>query len=140
MILKPQLNPTDEQEILDYYLAHYDEVHVTTCDKCSQDLAIEVTGKVSGYLPNDYGYTVIPFGDQLLASRVRTDGSMGYQCRCGNDTRGNAIEEALSPTGAFLPHEVANIMQKYKDIGHKPNIKFKGNKEVHDTFTRERVK
>jgi hypothetical protein len=27
MILRPQLHPTDDQAVLDYYLAHYAEVH-----------------------------------------------------------------------------------------------------------------
>lgn len=140
MILRPQLAPTDPQAVLDYYKEHYDEVHILTCNECKADLAIEVRGNVSGYVRNDYGFTVLPVGEKLLASRVRTDNSMGYQCRCGNDTRGNEIEEALSPQGTFMPHEVHAIKQKYIEIGHTPNIKAKGNKEVHETFTRERVK
>jgi hypothetical protein len=49
-------------------------------------------------------------------------------------------EEKLSPTGSFLPHEVAAIHQKQVEIGWKPKIKVKGNKHIHETFTRERIK
>lgn len=202
MILRPQLEHHDDQSVLDYYLDHYDEVHIITCNKCGTDLGIEIRGNVSGYQPNDLGYTVLPLGSSLLSSRVRTDGSMGYQCgaqmpnpaypaakeatdkvnqdlldtydkqykemvkeakirktkapeysppqpmavpvpeivACGNDTRGTQIEEELSPTGTFLPHEVAAIHQRYAEVGWKPKIRRKGNKEIHETFTRERVK
>lgn len=140
MILRPQLEPTDHQSVLDYYIAHYSEVHIITCNKCKSDLGIEIRGVVSGYKVNDNGFTVLGFGENLLASRVRSDGSMGYQCVCGNDTRGTELEEAMSPQGTFLPHEVAAIKQRQVEIGWKPKIKIKGNKEVHETFTRERIK
>lgn len=202
MILRPQLEPTDHQSVLDYYLANYSEVHIVTCNKCGNDLAIEIRGEVSGYKANEFGFTVLPFGDNLLSSRFRTDGSMGYQCgvivpnpaypkakaeaeankkkaladyelqykqavkstpkgadkpeyappaidipvhepetiRCDNDTRGTEIEEELSPTGTFLPHEVHAIQQKQIRIGWKPKIKQVGNKQIHETFTRERIK
>lgn len=140
MILRPQLEHHDDQSVLDYYLDHYDEVHIITCNKCKEDLGIEIKGAIPGYQPNDKGYTILPLGEQLLSSRVRTDGSMGYQCRCGNDTRGTQVEEELSPTGTFLPHEVAAIHQRYAEVGWKPKVKVKGNKEVHETFTRERIK
>jgi len=140
MILRPQLEPTDHQSVLDYYMQHYSEVHIVTCNKCKADLGIEIRGEISGYKTNDLGFTVLPFGNHLLASRVRTDGSMGYQCKCGNDTRGTQIEEALSPTGTFLPHEVAAIKQRQIEVGWNPKVKVSGKKEIHETFTRERVK
>lgn len=202
MILRPQLEPTDHQSVLDYYLAHYSEVHIVTCNKCGVDLAIEIRGEVSGYKMNDLGFTVLPFGDNLLSSRVRTDGTMGYQCgniianpkypaakakaeaerakfladhrkqfdqmiddlpedaekpeyvapnivahvpepeqiRCLNDTRGTSLEEKMCPAGTFLPHEVHAIQQEQVRIGWKPKVKRSGNKEVHETFTRERIK
>lgn len=149
MILRPQLEPTDHQSVLDYYLENYGEVHIVSCDKCKNDLALEIRGEVFGqssYKVNEAGYTVLPFGDQLLASRVRTDEHtpgirmMGYQCACGNDTRGSAIEEELSPTGSFLPHEVAAIKNKYRTSGYKPKFKRKGQIETHESFSRERIK
>jgi hypothetical protein len=140
MILRPQLEPTDHQAVLDYYTAHYQEVHILSCNKCKEDLGIEIRGEISGYKMNDNGFTILPFGANLLASRVRSDSSMGYQCMCGNDTRGTALEEEMSPQGTFLPHEVFAIHQKQAEIGWKPKVKIKGNKEVHETFTRERVK
>lgn len=140
MILRPQLEPTDHQSVFDYYLEHYNEVHILTCNKCKADLGIEIKGEVAGYPTNQFGFTVLPFGEQLLASRCRLDGSMGYQCRCGNDTRATALEESMSPTGSFLPHEVAAIQQRQLEVGHKPSIKLKGKKEIHETFTRERIK
>ena len=140
MILRPQLEVTDHQSVLDYYMQHYDEVHIVSCNKCKEDLGIEIRGEVSGYKMNTNGFTVLPFGDMMLASRVRTDGSMGYQCRCGNDTRGTEIEEALSPNGTFLPHEVQAIKDQQVRVGWKPKVKTKGNKQIHETFTRERIK
>lgn len=195
MILRPQLDPTDHQSVLDYYLENYSEVHIITCSKCGADLGIEIRGEVfnnnGGYKVNDAGYTVLPFGDALMSSRVRTDEHtpgirmMGYQCgawvpnpeyalemkaywkamdkyekmlkkgevitppepitipeliRCGNDTRGSAIEEAISPTGSFLPHEVAKIQEAYRQSRYKPDFKRVGNKEHHETFIRERIK
>lgn len=202
MILRPQLEPTDHQSVLDYYIEHYAEVHIVSCNECGTDLAIEIRGEVSGYKLNDYGFTVLPFGDSLLSSRVRLDGSMGYQCgaklpnpafpaakkaterihkdqleqydkgyeeavrqatkakadkpeynppimpriyepetiMCLNDTRATPLEEQLSPDGTFLPHEVHAIHQRQVQVGWKPKVKIRDNKEIHETFTRERVK
>ncbi len=140
MILRPQLEPTDHQSVLTYYKEHYSEVHILGCNQCKEDLGIEIKGEVSGLTMNRNGFCVLPLGTNLLASRVRTDGSMGYQCMCGNDTRGTEIEEALSPDGTFLPHEVAAIEEHQAKIGWQPKIKVHGNKEVHETFTRERIK
>jgi len=140
MILRPQLEPTDEQSILNYYTEHYEEVYVVSCNKCKADLGIEVKGHISGYPLNRNGYTMLAFGSNLLTSRVRTDGSMGYQCICGNDTRGTEIEEALSPDGTFLPHEVAAIEQKQIEVDWQPKVKVRGNREITETFTRERIK
>lgn len=140
MILRPEILPTDHQSVLDYYTEHYSEVHILSCNTCKEDLGIEIKGEISGYAMNSLGFTVLSFGDNLLSSRVRTDRSMGYQCKCGNDTRGTKIEEALSPEGTFLPHEVHAIQQKQVEIGWKPKVKIKGSKEIHETFTRERVK
>lgn len=205
MILRQQLEPTDHQSVLDYYLTNYGEVHIITCSKCGTDLGIEIRGEVfnnnAGYKVNEAGFTVLPFGDNLLASRVRTDEyepgkpMMGYQCgtpvanpeyakavaarqqeiadlvrdwkkdnkgvkssempnfepavlpvtvpqivRCGNDTRGSEIEEELSPTGSFLPHEVHVIKEKYRTSAYKPKFKQQGNVQLHETFKRERIK
>lgn len=205
MILRQQLEPTDHQQVLDYYLHNYAEVHIVTCSKCGTDLGIEIRGEVfnnnGGYKVNEAGYTMLPFGDNLMASRVRTDEyepgkyMMGYQCgapvpnpeydkavanrkkeiaeltrhwtslypeakkseipdfdltvpavqvpkltRCGNDTRGSVIEEELSPTGSFLPHEIEAIKTKYRQTGYVPKFKQQGNIQVHETFKRERIK
>lgn len=140
MILRPQLEVTDHQSVLDYYIQHYAEVHIITCNKCKADMGVEIRGQVGEYKHNRLGFTVLPLGDRLLASRVRTDDSMGYQCNCGNDTRGTKIEEKLSPEGKFLPHEIAAIMQEQIRVGWVPKIKTNGTKQVHETFTRERIK
>lgn len=205
MILRPQLEVTDHQSVLNYYLENYSEVHIITCDKCGTDLGIEIRGEVfnnnGGYKVNEAGFTILPFGDNLLSSRVRTDEylpghrMMGYQCgtpvpnpeypkavaardaevakqtaewkkankgekgavmpdinqlvpavvvpqivRCGNDTRGSVIEEELSPTGSFLPHEIHAIKTKYRETGYKPKFKQLGNVQLHETFKRERIK
>lgn len=140
MILRPHLEPTDSQSVLNYYIDQYDEVHLVVCDKCKSDLGIEVKGEIAGYRVNEKGYTVLGFGDKLLASRVRLDGTMGYQCVCGNDTRGTQLEQELSPNGTFLPHEVAAIREAQDKKKWRPKLKVKGNKETHETFIRERVK
>ena len=142
MIIRPQLEPTDEQSVLSYYINSYPEVHIITCNKCKEDIGIEVlSGDIGHIKANANGYVVLPFGDRLLSSRVRTDGVMGYQCVCGNDTRGNQVEERISPDGTFLPHEVAAIQTEYELTGYKQPITHRGKKEYHDkTFIRERIK
>ena len=141
MIIRPE---AQTQEAVDYYLAHYDEVHIVTCSKCKDDIAIEVRGQVSGIMPNSTGFTVIPISNKLLGSRVRMDEHapgepmIGYLCLCGNDTRASVIEEKASPSGQFLPHEQAVIMERLKN--HKPKFRQTKNKQYHETFVRERVK
>lgn len=139
MILRPEIAPTDPQEVLDYYKSRYSEVHIITCKKCKHDLGIEVAGEVSGLPRNELGRTVIPVHPNLLSSRVRLDGMAGYQCACGNDTRSCDIEEACSPTGTFLPHEIDKTMTVMAESGWEAPIKQVGNKEHRDTFVAERI-
>jgi hypothetical protein len=139
VILRPEIEPT-EQEVVDYYKAHYDEVHVVSCTKCGEDLAVEVRGDVPGLRRNDNGCTVIPISEKLLSSRVRLDGLSGYQCLCGNDTRSNAFEEEASPRGEFLPHEVERARRKMDEAKWKPLVRNQGNKQHRETFVAERVK
>lgn len=145
MILRPEIKPTDGQEVIDYYLARSDELDVLTCDKCGEDLAIEIKGyhpdlDSPALRPNDNGYVVIPVSDKLLASRVRLDGLCGYQCVCGNDTRANPIEEAASPAAGFMPHEIAKAQQEMSKAKWKPLVKQEDNKQRRETFTAERIK
>ena len=118
MILSPEI----DKNALDYYRNLYDEIYLVTCSKCKTVLAIEIMGEVSGYPRDSRGLTTLSLDSKHLATRVRTDGVVGYQCACGNDTRGNEIEEKLSPKGTFLPHELDAI-----------------HKEYHETFIRERI-
>lgn len=139
MIIRPGIQPTDAQSIIDFYKTMYGEMHVVTCNVCNTDLCIEIAGNIEGQAMHPNGYTVIPISDKLLSTRVRLDGMMGYQCLCGNDTRANIIEEALSPTGAMHPHEVAAIHKQMAAVRYKPDIKQKGNKQIRETFTVERI-
>jgi hypothetical protein len=139
VILRPDIQPTDH-EALDYYKAHYDEVHIVTCTKCGDDLAIEVRGDVPGIRRNDNGYAIIPLSDKLMSSRIRLDGLTGYQCLCGNDTRSNAFEEESSPRGEFLPHEVDRALRKMNEAKWKPLVRNQGNKQHRESFVVERVK
>lgn len=124
MILRPQLEPTDHQSVLDYYLDNYQEVHIVKCEKCGNDLAVEVKGDVSGYKMNEKGFVVLPFGGHLLGSRVRldetTDGDrlMGYQC--GFTQPNPDFEPAMKAWQA----ECEKIMKKHEAIVAKEQKAF----------------
>lgn len=139
MILTPEIDTSTVKGAVAYYKTLHDEIYVLICNKCRSELAVEVKGNVAGQPTNDLGFTVLPVGNQLLGSRPRLDGVMGYSCICGNDTRANPIEESLSPSGAFMPHEVHAIKEKMARTNFKPLQKIRGNRHTIETFTRVRI-
>lgn len=87
MILSSETNPTDAQQMLEFYKQNFAVVELVSCSNCGSMLAFECQGGDSMGLPvNELGKVIIPIGDALLSSRVRLDEAptgermMGYQC------------------------------------------------------------
>ena len=84
--------PTMTKEVkeqIEYYKSRYDEVHLVTCNKCNNHLAVEVRGGVDMAYDDTHpeGRVVIPLSYKdhpqkmaLLSWRPRLDGQVGYLC------------------------------------------------------------
>lgn len=143
MIITAEATLHKPQEMIAFYKKHFDVVHALTCKKCHNTIAIELSAPLGndllGLKPNSLGVIVLPVDEKLLAHRIRTDGMIGYQCTCGNDTRSFDIEEELSPLGDFHPHEVAAIQEKMTTTAWQAPIKHTKGKEHRGSFVAERV-
>ena len=143
MIVKPEATHHNPKTMVAFYKKHFADVHIVSCNKCRNSLAIELSHPYSndllGLLPNALGIIVLAVDEKLLSHRVRLDGMIGYQCICGNDTRASEIEEALSPNGDFHPHEVAAIHEEFANRNWQAPIKHINGKEHRGSFVVERV-
>jgi hypothetical protein len=165
MIITPEATHHAPSQMVNFYKKHFNNVHSVNCSVCENTIAIElsdpITNDLLGLTPNSQGVIILPVDDKLLASRVRLDGMLGYQCGgtrpnpafisakktpkeqpvipCGNDTRASDIEERHSPTGEFMPHEVAAIHEAFLTEGWQAPIEHKNGKEHRGSFAVERL-
>lgn len=143
MIIAPEVTHHAPHEMIRFYKKNFGSVHVVHCKHCKNTIAIELSQPLGndtlGLTANAHGIIILPVDERLLSSRVRTDGMLGYQCICGNDTRSFDIEEKHSPLGDFLPHQVDAIQTEMSLTGWQAPVKHKDGKEHRDSFTIERV-
>lgn len=121
--------PKEEaDEVIDFYKRKFQKANIVTCDECGTDLAIEVLipEKYAQMLKHTHheGLTIIPIGDSLLASRKRPDGYMGYECRCGNDSRVGPGEKRAVGKGFRdpMPHEEERIKAQIQLSSAQPEV------------------
>jgi hypothetical protein len=120
-------------ELVEFYKENYDFVQLVQCKKCGADLCLWVLDRnqvQANMVAHHMGLRRIVIGNNLLGSRKRLDGAMGYQCICENDSRLSPIErgiiEAQPWTGgtvpAIDPHLEAKIKQKIVATNFKPEL------------------
>ncbi len=116
MILSSQTSEQDAEQMLHFYLQHFDVVELVTCSKCGTMLAFECSGGSDnmGMQPNELGKFVIPIGNHLRSHRVRLDEAptgermIGYQC-------GAPIPNPLYPAAKrAYDEEIAKYEAEYK--------------------------
>lgn len=149
----------EAKEIVDFYLKNYEIVQVVRCDGCGNDLCIEVLDP-DQYMMNKTHYhheglrMIELTGGTLLARRKRLDGTMGYECRCGNNTLNSEVELGIIPSikvkkGSALapaaiptiqPHHESMVADQITKSGYEPDIKVDGAFKTIETFTIERLK
>lgn len=156
MVNKPHIEENEYDDTIAYYQAHFDDVSLLKCGKCKEALGLQVTPRthvneqgvevpLALGLPLDAaGHGVVSLGDNLLSRRVRLDEHadgpmMGYQCKCGNDTRLSKAEKHHQPDEGWaqrglLPHEVAKLRSEIKDCGHKADYAHRGGRTRYETF------
>jgi hypothetical protein len=144
----------DAQEIADFYIKYYDYVELVVCGSCKQPLCLWVLepGEVKANLgahPSGLRRIVLGMEDgALLSSRKRSDGSMGYRCRCGADTIHNEAEKQVIAEKGWPgvipssdPHIMHEIHKKSMAISFKPTIrKLKKNIVAVDGFVHTTLK
>lgn len=123
------IHPDQSEDVLKFYTDKYPRVNLVTCEKCEQDLAIEVLipeKQSKAREAHHDGMTIIPIGNTLLASRKRLDFVMGYECICGNDSRLGEAEKGVLGRGLrnTMPHEEGMVDANLK-LGkdkYKPDV------------------
>lgn len=134
---------------VDFYTKTYKVVQIVRCDKCGADLALEILDEDQYQMnlsSHPDGLRRITLGDSLLSSRLRLDGVMGYQCKCGNNTLMASIESGIVPvaTGGIVPsiepHHEAAVRLAIATNGYKPDVAKDKTKTKIESFTIERLK
>ena len=75
----------------------------------------------------------------LLATRERLDGHLGFQCRCGNDSRLCEAEKGISgiENNAIQKSDIEEVWER---LQKKPvNYPIKGKKQIVDKFLIEKI-
>lgn len=163
---KYEQDASEVQKMLDFYAAHFNEVHSVTCLNCNRVIGVEVSpSNADGIVLQGKGRTFYNFNDLTLSVRERLDdngqgGPMyGYECNCGNTTILAAVEKGevpertvlmgdggivsdSGPVAASSPYEMAQLQQRVADNqGNKKADYEKTDKvERYETFKIERVK
>lgn len=134
----------EAEDVLKFYLDNYSEVYELICDSCKETLALEYRDFAKPNKKHHQAREVIPVSDSLRSYRPRLDGAMGYQCKCGNDTRVSEVERGIIPLGPhpsdILPHHVAQVEKKIAQLNYHPDIRLKGKDTITETFRVRRIK
>ena len=155
--------------MLEFYKAHFNEVHSLVCLNCNRVIAVEVAPvRTDGVVLREKQRTLYTFNDLCLSVRRREDVTadkrpmFGYQCACGNNTilaeveRGEVAERTMlkgpdgkivadtGPVAASSPFERAQVQAtiKLKQASSKKAADYEtdGTVERYETFKLERVK
>lgn len=124
----------EAKEIVKYYKDNFDFVQLVSCENCKADLCLWVLDRdqVQPNMVNHHlGLRRIAVGNNLMSSRKRLDGAMGYECICGADTRLSPIEKGIleetpwygGTVPAIDPHVEAKIKQKIIATNFQPEVK-----------------
>lgn len=124
----------EAKEIVKFYKDNFDFVQLVVCENCGKDLCLWVLDRdqVQSNMTNHHlGLRRIVIGENLMSSRKRLDGAMGYECVCGADTRLSPVEQGIleetpwhgGTVPAIDPHIEAKIKQKIIATNFKPDVK-----------------
>jgi hypothetical protein len=131
----------DAQFILDYYKSNYDFVQIVKCLSCGSDLCLWVLdrGQVKQNMQNLHplGLRRIELGDNFRSTRLRHDGSVGYYCSCGADSRISEVEKGYvnqtsTHVPADAPHVKALVKKKILATNYKPDVSEVDGKTITD--------
>lgn len=132
-ILNRPQEPDNTQEaefILDYYKKNYDFVQAVYCQSCGALLCLWILEpqSVKRYMHmHPDGLRRIELGDQLLNTRLRYDGVVGYQCACGANSLVANVEKGYATQSsthipADAPHVAALVKRKILATNYKPKV------------------
>ena len=121
MIITPEATQHTPTVMIDFYKKHFAVIHAVTCKVCKNTLAIELshplTNDVLGLKPHPNGIFVLPIDDKLMASRIRLDGMMGYQC-------GALLQNPeYEPARKVYEKDLAAYETEYKQLREKAKAK-----------------
>jgi hypothetical protein len=132
MLDKPR-EPDETQDaefILNFYKDNYDFVQIVICESCERDLCLWVLDRQQvkqNMHKHHLGLRRIEISGNLLSTRKRHDGVIGYECICGADTRVSEVErgyvtQSSTHIPADEPHIEALIKRKIVATNFKPNV------------------
>ena len=123
---KPEYPEQDAEELkamADFYSKQYGEVWFLRCLNCTRIIAVEVP-TASGNVPVR-GRQIYGYQELFITTRVRLDKTpdgkpmVGYECRCGNDTRLADVERGEVPTTTAIVKDGA-VVQAAPPISLSP--------------------
>lgn len=100
-------DPAELKAMAEFYGNQYPEVYFVRCLKNDHIIAVECGPAVEGAATQERATgprNIFGYQDQFFTCRVRIDVNeagqrmIGYECRCGNDTRMSDHERGLVPT------------------------------------------
>lgn len=152
-VYEPQ-DPTELAAMIDFYGQQYQEVHFVHCLKCNRIIAAECAPAVDNLAHQERNYgdrNIFGYQELFFTSRMRLDTNaggqrmIGYECRCGNDTRLSEPERGVVPTSTDavparnlspfeqhqLQHNIINVNQAVK--GYKADYELYSNADGRTT-------
>lgn len=152
-------NMDDPVALIQFYSSYSSEVHLVTCGLCQRPLCLWIAEPKQvrdNQRLHPQGLRRITIGANLLSSRRRLDGHVGYQCRCGNDSTLAESEKGIVPqhhydeNGVLLnpdisldlePHHLAAYQARVAAGGLRPQvIEHDPHTFEVDAFKTERIK
>lgn len=127
------------KEIIDFYMQNYRHVEIVRCLSCGADMCLWILeeSSVRSNIPIHHrGLRRIEIGEDMLSTRKRHDGVMGYLCKCGSNSLMSIVEKGIVPTSntavipSDQPHFKALVDKKMIAEGYKPTIETLGNGRI----------
>ena len=111
-------------DMLDFYLKRYPEVYVVICKQCGEKLILEYVDPSKPNLNHAHLHQVVELSKMYASCRVRTDGVMGYKCKCGNSNIWAYVEWQVTKHGGanFPPHEVQMVKDFIASSNYSPQV------------------
>lgn len=111
----PKQDEAELKAMATFYANQYGEVWFVRCLHCMRIIACEVPSP-AGNLP-DRGRQIFGYQDLFITCRTRIDENqhgqkmLGYQCKCGNDTRLGKHEVHEVPTSTTVLDKAGNVVE-----------------------------